>query len=143
LKPHALRKGISLQLDLTEPLLLKADPAKLARLFLNLIENAIKYSPAGAKVTVSGARQGDQISVCVADTGPGIPAEHLPHLFDRFYRIDQARARNLSGERSGNSGAGLGLSIAQWLAQLHGGRIEVASSVGRGTVFTVWLPVIS
>lgn len=143
LKPYALRKEISLQLDLSEPLLVKADPAKLARLFLNLIENGIKYSQAGATVTVSGARQGNQISICVADTGPGIPAEHLPHLFDRFYRVDQARTRNLSGatESNSNSGAGLGLSIAQWLAQLHGGRIEVASSVGRGTVFTVWLPL--
>jgi heavy metal sensor kinase len=142
LKPYALRKNISLDLNIADPLLIKADPAKLARLFINLIDNAIKYSESGGKVTITGSLQGDQVCVTVTDTGPGIPAQHLPHLFDRFYRVDKARARNLSGATGINSsGVGLGLSIAQWLAQVHGGRIEVASKVGQGTVFTVWLPL--
>ncbi len=80
-----------------------------------------------------------QVCVAVVDTGPGIPPEYLPHLFDRFYRVDKARSRQ-SADTVG-SGAGLGLSIAQVLAQTHGGRIEVASQVGQGSTFTVWLPV--
>lgn len=139
LKPHALKKKINLQLQTPTCLPVKADPDKLARLFLNLIDNAIKYSGPGTVVTITATIRVGQACVTVNDTGPGIPPEHLPHLFERFYRIDKARSQ--AGDQLNSSGAGLGLSIAQWLAQLHGGRIEVASQVGRGSIFTVWLPL--
>jgi heavy metal sensor kinase len=141
LLPHALKKQVSLHLDAPDELSLQGDPAKLGRLFRNLIENAIKYSSAGASVTVTVNLANDQARIDFTDTGPGIPPEHLAHLFERFYRVDKARSRQTAGVDS--SGAGLGLSIAQWLAQTHGGRIEVASGIGQGTTFTVWLPLKS
>jgi signal transduction histidine kinase len=139
LKAQALKKDISLEFQAPTSLSIEADLDKLARLFLNLIDNGIKYSGCGATVTVAAQAQAGQARVTVVDTGPGIAPEYLPHLFDRFYRVDKARARGNSNASS--SGAGLGLSIAQWLAQAHGGRIEVSSQVGRGTTFTVWLPL--
>lgn len=138
LMPHALKKQVALNLDAPDSLPIKADPDKLARLFTNLIENGIKHSDAGSAVTVTASTAGGNACVTVTDTGPGIPPEHLPFLFDRFYRVDKARARNDIVE---SSGAGLGLSIAQSLAQAHGGRIEVSSTPGHGTTFTVWLPL--
>jgi signal transduction histidine kinase len=86
---------------------------------------------------VTATAEKDGVRVVIADTGPGILSEHLPFLFERFYRADKARARSQIVK---SSGAGLGLSIAQSLAQAHGGHIEVASEVGQGTSFTVWLP---
>jgi heavy metal sensor kinase len=139
LLPKAIDKNIELHLDAPEMLRLEADAAKLQRLFMNLIDNALKYSNPGDSVTVTAQVVEGQARVTVADTGPGIAAEHLPHLFERFYRVDKARSH---AESTGTgSGAGLGLSIAQWLAQTHHGRVEVASRPGQGTVFTVWLPL--
>jgi signal transduction histidine kinase len=139
LLPQALKKQVSLHLDAPDELPLQGDLAKLGRLFRNLIENAIKYSSAGASVTVTANLANGQARIDITDTGPGIPPEHLTHLFERFYRVDKARSRQTADV--GSSGAGLGLSIAQWLAQTHGGRIEVASEIGQGTTFTVWLPL--
>jgi len=102
-------------------------------LFLNLVDNAIKYTPEGGRVTLSWRREDGWVRVDVSDTGVGIPPEDLPHIFERFYRVDKARSRE-------RGGTGLGLSIAQWIAHAHGGRIEVESQVGQGTTFTVWLP---
>ena len=138
LLPYALRKQIALNLDAADSLPLPGDPLKLGRLFRNLIENAIKYSPANASVTVAAAIVTDQARITVTDTGPGISPEHLAYIFERFYRVDKARSRQTA---EGSSGAGLGLSIANWLAQAHGGRIEVTSQVGQGSTFTVWLPL--
>jgi heavy metal sensor kinase len=140
LQSKATSKNITLTLETPATLPMLADPAKLSRLFINLIDNALKYSDPGSQVRVTASPKNQQIRVTIADTGPGIPAAHLPHLFDRFYRVDQARARQ-EANTTVSSGAGLGLSIAQWLAQIHGGRIEVASKVGTGTTFTVWLPL--
>lgn len=109
------------------------DADRLKQLFLNLIDNAIKYTPAGGNVTLSFGREGDWVRVSVADTGIGIPAKDLPHIFDRFYRVDKARSRE-------KGGTGLGLAICKWIAEAHGGRIEVQSQVGKGSTFTVWLP---
>ena len=105
----------------------------LTRLVLNLLDNALKFTPAGGRVTLRAERTDREVRVAVRDTGPGIAAEHLPHLFDRFYRAEQARSRAAGG-------AGLGLAIAHELARLHGGALEIASEAGRGTTVTVRLP---
>jgi heavy metal sensor kinase len=139
LMPKAVEKQIELHLDVTDILLIEADRSKISRVFINLIENAIKYSNEGDSVTVQAGVKDGQAWVSVADTGPGIAPEHLPHLFERFYRVDRARARISSNGHT--SGAGLGLSIVQWLVQVHNGRVEVTSEVGTGTTFTVWLPL--
>jgi heavy metal sensor kinase len=110
------------------------DQTRLTQLLVNLIDNGLKYTPAGGTVTVAVGREGGQAVVRVVDTGVGIAAEHLPHLFERFYRVDKARSR-------AEGGAGLGLSICQWIARAHGGEITVASQPGQGTTFTVQLPL--
>lgn len=140
LNPVAEAKNISLTLDAPPSLLMIADLDKLARLFTNLIDNAIKYSEPGDMVHVTVTPKSDQVQVAVTDTGPGIPPEHLPRVFDRFYRVDKARARKLTDPAKAG-GMGLGLSIAQWLAQIHSGTITVTSEVGCGTTFTVHLPL--
>ncbi len=135
---RAVQKQIALNLDAPDVLPIEADESKLSRLFMNLVDNALKYCPPGASVTVRAEARAEQICVTVTDTGPGIAPEHLPYLFDRFFRVDQARARILADGQT--SGAGLGLSIVQWLAEVHHGRVEVASVVNQGATFTVWLP---
>lgn len=115
------------------------DEELLGRLLINLLDNGIKYSPGGASVTValSGTRSAYEISVI--DSGPGIPTEAQPHIFERFFRVETGRSRT---EPSTTSGAGLGLSIALWIAQSHGGRLElVQSNAAAGTEFRVTLPV--
>jgi len=112
------------------------DPDAMTQIVLNLLDNAIKYTASG-RVRLSARPAGDksdEIRISVSDTGPGIPAEHLPHLFERFYRVDQARSRALGG-------AGLGLAIARELARAHGGDVTVHSVPGEGSTFTVHLPV--
>jgi signal transduction histidine kinase len=138
---RAAEKNLSLRLDSPDKLTLTADPAKLARLFLNLIDNAIKYSNPGDAIAVTAVTKNGQARITITDTGPGIPQEHLPHLFERFYRVDKARSRHGAADGQSSSGAGLGLSIADWLAKTHAGGIEVSSRVGQGSIFTVWLPL--
>jgi len=147
LMPKAVDKQISLHLDTPDTLLIEADRAKLSRLFTNLIENAIKYCGSNDSITISAVIQDEQIRVVVTDTGPGIHPQHLPHVFERFYRVDKARSRAIADDIAastddigGSSGAGLGLSIVQWLAQAHHGCVEVESQLEHGTTFTVWLP---
>ena len=127
--------GVNLRADFDQPLIVCADPDRLLQVFINLLQNAFTYAP-GSTVTVRGRLDGDSVGVTVADTGPGIAPEHLPHLFERFYRVDSARSRSL--ETTG--GSGLGLSIAQEIVHTHGGSVTVESEVGRGTTFTVRLP---
>jgi signal transduction histidine kinase len=110
------------------------DRDRLKQVALNLIGNAIEHTPPGGRVTLGLSCVGDWARLTVSDTGPGIPQEELPHIFERFYRIDRSR------RRSGLGGAGLGLSIAYWIARSHDGRIEVASEPGQGSTFSVWLP---
>ena len=100
---------------------------------MNLIENAVRYSPAGENVTVRVSKYEQQIRIEVIDTGGGIAPEHLPHLFERFYRVDKARSR-------AHGGSGLGLSIVKALVEAHGGSVSVSSEVGGGSTFTVRLP---
>lgn len=137
--PKATKEEISLNVDVPGVLVIEGDRNKLSRLFMNLIDNALKYSRSGDTVMVNAAITNGQACVTIADTGPGIGPEHLPHLFDRFYRVDKARSRVSANGQT--SGAGLGLSIVQWLAQAHGGRVEVDSTIDQGTTFTVWLPL--
>src|SRR3954471_9190790 len=109
---------------------------RLRQLLLNLVTNAIKYTPRGGKVEISSAVKGGEVAITVRDTGIGISATDLPHIFDRFWRADRARSR--ASERSG---FGLGLAISQYIAQAHGGAVVAQSRLGRGSVFTVQLPI--
>jgi len=112
------------------------DRDRLKQVLLNLAANAIQYTPQGGDVFLSLAIVKDQARVIVRDTGPGIPSEDLPHIFERFYRAEKSRTRSKVG------GFGLGLSIAHWIVEHHGGRIEVDSKEGRGTTFAIWLPLL-
>ncbi len=125
--------GPAVTLGRFEPVRVQADPDRLKQLLLNLASNAVKHTHAGGTVTLSVWPDGPEALMTVADTGEGIPAEDLPHVFERFYRVDKARARK-------QGGAGLGLSIAQWIAEAHNGRITVTSAAGAGTTFTIRLP---
>ena len=112
------------------------DPDHLIRLFLNLMDNAVKYSPPGAEVSVQAERRDGSMVVSISDEGLGISPEALAHIFERFYRVDRARSRE-------EGGTGLGLAIASEIAQRHGGTIQATSVVGVGTTVTVSLPVDS
>ena len=113
----------------------KGDRDRLKQVLLNLVGNAIQYTPQGGDVRMGLARIGDQARIIVRDTGPGIPSEDLPYIFDRFYRAEKSRTR------SSSPGFGLGLSIAKWIVENHGGTINVKSKEGQGTTFAIWLPL--
>ena len=127
-------KGLSCQLGQTQDLVVKGDEARLRELFMNLLDNAIRYTPAPGAVSVSLRREGEMAVVTVKDTGVGIPTEEIPFIFERFYRVDKSRSR-------AEGGSGLGLAICRHIAEAHGGRIEVESQVATGTTFSVWLPL--
>ncbi len=128
--------GVTASAELPEgPLLLPVDRGRIQQLLLNLITNAVKYTPAGGTVTVGLADRGDQVALWVQDTGIGIAAGDLPQIFSRFWRADVARTRGAE-----HGGWGLGLAICKWIAEAHGGSINVQSRPGRGTIFTVLLP---
>jgi two-component system OmpR family sensor kinase len=138
---HAARslasaKQISLTCEVPEELLIRADEALLRRMILNLLDNAIKYTPAGGRVTVSCGRSGAEYALSVTDSGPGIPAELQQRVFERFFRVDKARTRS---EHDGG-GAGLGLSIARWIAEAHHGRLILVRSDASGSTFSALLP---
>jgi signal transduction histidine kinase len=133
--PLAERGGVSLRLDQFEEARVMGDSALLHQLVMILVDNAIKFTPEGGSVDVSVTRGADGALLSVCDTGAGIPAEQLPHVFERFFRGDASRAR---GE-----GAGLGLSIAQWIADVHGAKIGMQSEPGRGTTVEVRFPVVA
>ena len=141
---------VALQSEVSEPLYVDGDPDRLRQLLLNLIDNAIKYTPSGGEVKVRVARENGSVRLDVCDTGPGVPPEHLqpgpngvPLIFERFYRVEKSRTRSAASGGNGRSGSGtgLGLSIAYWIVQAHAGRIEVHSEIGSGTTMTVWLPL--
>jgi signal transduction histidine kinase len=119
----------------TEPMVVSVDASRIRQLILNLVTNAVKYTPAGGSVRMQLGPVNGRVALSVADTGIGIAPGDLPHIFDRFWRADSARTR--TGERPGS---GLGLAICKWIAEAHGGRIDVVSRPGRGTTFTVTLP---
>lgn len=135
LKPLAIRSQMELIIRDITPVRLHGDSDKLKQLLLILLDNALKYTPPGGQVFLSLDRRENEAVLTVEDNGPGIPPEHLPHIFDRFYRIDKARTRAMGG-------SGLGLSIAKWVTEAHNGHIEVKSDPHHGTTFRVFLPAL-
>ena len=128
--------GVTIEIRMPpDPLVLAVDRSRVRQLALNLIENAVKYTPRGGTVSVEVGATDGRVLLTVADSGIGIAPGDLPHIFDRFWRADSARTR--TGARPGT---GLGLAICKWIAEAHGGTIEVQSRPGRGTTFTVALP---
>ena len=127
---------VRLHLNEIDQVIIRGDRDRLKQVFINLVANAIQYTPSGGEIFISLEKIKDQARIICRDTGPGIPAEDLPHIFERFYRAEKSRTRGRS------TGFGLGLSIANWIVERHGGRIEVNSKEGQGTAFAIWLPVI-
>jgi heavy metal sensor kinase len=134
LEALAQEKGLRLDLGPLEAVSVRGDRVKLRQLFMNVLDNAIRYTPAGGAVTGSVEGRDDWALVTIGDSGVGIPEEHLPFIFDRFYRVDQVRT-------DGEGGTGLGLAIATAIARMHGGSIEVESRFGEGTTFRIRLPL--
>jgi two-component system phosphate regulon sensor histidine kinase PhoR len=133
-KEFATRQ-LKLNVDLTEPApRIRADEARLRGVLDNLLDNAVKYSREKDEIHLKGERRGDEIALSVRDSGIGIAKEDLPRIFERFYRVDKARDRELGG-------TGLGLAIVKHIAQLHGGRVEAESELGKGTTIRVFLPI--
>ena len=130
---QAKSKGVDVELAKTVPVVMEGDSARLRQMVRNVLDNAIKYTPSGGKVYVELDRSGEEVLLRVSDTGIGIPANALPNIFDRFYRVDQARTRE-------EGGSGLGLSIVKQIIEAHGGRVSVQSEVGAGTVLTLIVP---
>ena len=129
---------LTVSMSVLEEGVVDGDARRLRQLFLNLVTNAIKYTPSGGRVELSlSHRLADEIAFTVRDSGIGMSAAELSHVFERFWRADRARSRT-----SERGGFGLGLAISQWIAQAHGGRITVQSRLGRGSVFTVTLPML-
>ena len=127
---------VYVHLNEIDQMLVKGDRDRLKQVLINLVANAIQYTPQHGDVFLSLAKVGSQARIVCRDTGPGIPAEDLPHIFERFYRAEKSRTRGAS------TGFGLGLSITKWIVEHHGGRIEVDSKEGRGTTFAIWLPLL-
>jgi signal transduction histidine kinase len=133
--PLADERGVQLRPDLNGGVRVDADLVRVRQLLLILIDNALTHTPSGGEVSVGVIRQNGRAQVTVTDTGEGIPASDLPHIFDRFYRADKARTRE-------NGGSGLGLAIAKWIVDAHKGEIAVTSTEGKGTEVAVSLPAI-
>lgn len=131
----ATERNITLHVQVTDDVIVLGDEARLIQAVMNLLDNAIFYTNANGHVTLNVTKKADQAYLTIRDTGIGIAAEHLPHIFERFYRADSARIRT-----EGNS-SGLGLAIVDWVIQAHGGRITIESQPGQGSTFTVALPL--
>jgi signal transduction histidine kinase len=135
-RPEAEGRELRIESDLPSSLpSVDADARRLAQILRNLLGNAVTHTPSGGSIRIEARPAGDEVEIRVADTGPGIPAEHLPFLFERFYRTDPSRSR-------ATGGAGLGLAIVHQLVAAHGGRVWVESEIGRGSTFGFSLPVV-
>jgi two-component system phosphate regulon sensor histidine kinase PhoR len=129
-----LAKNVELQLRVGENLAcLKADPFRLEQVFTNLLENALKYTSEGGRISIAASQVDGQTHIAVSDTGIGIPPADLPHIFERFYRVEKARSRE-------KGGTGLGLSIVKHIVGMHGGKVEAHSEMGKGTTISIILP---
>ncbi|MFO7537699.1 MAG: HAMP domain-containing sensor histidine kinase [Chloroflexota bacterium] len=129
-----LAELVDVKLSVVDQVTVWGDVDRLKQLVLNLVDNSLKYTPAGGEVIISLEKNSNWALITVSDTGIGISTEHLPHIFERFYRADKARSRM-------QGGSGLGLSIARWIVQAHKGDIRVESKPGKGTSFTISLPI--
>ena len=129
-------KGVTLETDVPPDLpLVRAGEDRVGQVLLNLVGNALQYTPSGGRVSLAARREGESVRFSVRDTGIGIPPEHLPHVFERFYRVDKSRSR-------AGGGSGIGLTIGRHLVEAHGGQIEAASDgPGQGSTFSFTLPV--
>jgi signal transduction histidine kinase len=133
------RKNVAISVAPTAETPFHGDEGLLRQMILNLLDNAVKHTPAGGSVRVSLAREDGHYTITVSDTGTGIPAQAHAHIFERFYRVDKARSRAEAGAATG-SGAGLGLSIGRWIAEAHGGSLRLQRSGEEGSVFVASLP---
>jgi signal transduction histidine kinase len=134
-QPQAAARGVSIANDLPATLPpVSIDYSRISQVLLNLLENAIAHTGDGGNITLSASQQGKWLEVSVADTGEGMPAEDLPNIFERFYRVDKSRTR-------ATGGSGLGLTVAKRLVEAHGGKIEVQSELGKGSRFSFTIPI--
>ena len=131
--PKAEEAGVTIVSHMPGSAPLRGDPGRLGQGIRNLLTNAVNYTPSGGTVTVSVSTTEDDVQVCVSDTGPGIPEDQIPHVFERFYRVDRSRSR-------ATGGTGLGLTIARRLVEAHGGRVTLESRIGQGATFCIILP---
>jgi signal transduction histidine kinase len=132
IEPVAREKGVDFILERpAEPIVIETDATKLRQILLNLLSNAIKFTPEGGRIQVTARGERDALVLAVSDSGEGIPAEHLPHIFEKYYQV---------GDRAREIGAGLGLAIAREVVEAHGGSIEAESARGQGTTFRIRLP---
>ena len=136
----AAENQLSIVTEIEANLLIQGDPDYLIRVFMNLLDNAIKYTPVKGQVTIQAMRQGDEVCVVICDTGQGIASEHLAHLFERFYQVDPARSVS-PRESHQTGGTGLGLAIADEIIRLHNGSLVVQSQPQQGSTFTTLLPI--
>ena len=134
-EPQASNKGVNLELRAIRPVRVEADPDRLAQCFVNLIDNALRHTPARGTVAVEIDAQGSDAVIRVRDSGVGIPYRDLPHIFERFYVVDRSRTRE-------SGGAGLGLAIVKGIVDAHGGSIAAESMLGSGTAFTIRIPIM-
>jgi two-component system sensor histidine kinase BaeS len=135
LRARANERGVALSVEPAPGLVVDADPGRLAQVLRNLLENAVGHTPSGGVVTMSAHAEGARVAIEVSDTGDGIEPEHLPNVFERFYRADPSRSR-------ASGGAGLGLAIVRSLVEAHGGEVRIASEIGRGTRVTLYFPAV-
>ena len=135
LRPQAHAKQVALEVTVPPDLPpVDVDAERIGQVLRNLLNNTIAHTPEGGAITVNTMVQGQQVAVAIRDTGEGISPEHLPHVFDRFYRADQSRNRQTGG-------AGLGLAIVRQLVAAHGGEVRAVSTIGQGSTFTFTLPI--
>jgi signal transduction histidine kinase len=134
MEPVAAVKSIQIETTAQPNTHVRGDPSWLERVILNLLDNAVKFTPEGGQVRFSAAAENGQAVLRVEDTGIGIPAEALPHVFERFYRAEPSRSKQVQG-------VGLGLALAKWIVEKHHGRIEAENLPGQGSRFTVHLPL--
>jgi signal transduction histidine kinase len=130
----AEERSQTVSLHIEDGIVAPFDRLVLREALTNVLDNAIKYGPAGSTIEIRVERAGDRVLIAVADQGPGVPPEHRDRIFDRFFRVDQSRTRN-------GGGTGLGLAIAKWAVEIHGGQIAVGGQLGGGSEFRIRLPL--
>jgi signal transduction histidine kinase len=133
MEPIATAKNVHLEVSVNQGVVVRGDSNWIERLILNLLDNAVKFTEDGGKVLVRLTSENEQAVLRVEDTGVGIPAEAIPRVFERFFRAEPSRSKNVEG-------VGLGLALAKWIVEQHHGKIEVQSQPGQGSCFTVRLP---